>query len=382
MAALLAPIVGVLAPKGLAPLIFVLGAWGWVVGWRAMLERPPRLLLAVAGIVLLLDLWALVTLAWTPAPADALLSWVNLTAVALALPPLLRAPVDETTRRALVLGFVAALLLMLAQRVFDYAAMRGVYEVLGKAFEKTDTNRRLVNLFLFAWPAALLLVQRGKAWLAVAALLATVLAVFAGVSNSAQIAAVVAPMVALAGFAWPRAVPAALAAVAVLGVLTAPLAVPALLAPARFESKLEDRYYSSLHRLYIWEFASQRIADRPVAGWGHDASRQLPGGDEKLPHGGNRMNMHPHNGTLQVWLEHGGVGAVLWAALLAAVAWSLRRLPGRWAPALATGQLVAALFIVHLSFGLWQTAWLAALGLAAVATRAASEMRQAHQPRG
>jgi O-antigen ligase len=382
MAMLLAPVVGVLAPKGLAPLIFALGAWGWLTAWRAVLARPPLLLLAIAGIVALLDLWALASLAWTPAPADALLSWINVTAVALALPPLLRAPVDRTARRALVIGVVAALLLMLAQRAVDYAALRWAFEFLGKDFEKTETNRRLVNLLLLAWPAALLLARHGKAWLAAGALLATVLAVLAGVSNSAQLAAVAAVPAALAGFALPRAVPPALAAVAVLGVLAAPVAVPALLAPARFEGTVEDRYYSSLHRLYIWEFASQRIAERPLAGWGYDAAPQIPGGDAKLPHGGNRMNMHPHNGTLQVWLELGGIGAVLWAALLVAIAWSLRCLRGRWAPALAAGQLVAALLVVHLSFGIWQTAWLAALGLAAVAMRVASEVRQRDQPGG
>jgi O-antigen ligase len=381
MAALLAPLVGVLAPKGLAPLIFALGLWGWIVGWRAVVARPPRLLLAIAALVALLDLWALVTLIWTPSLTEAALSWINVTAVALALPPLLRLPVDETARRALVIGAVLALPAMIGQMLFDYAALRWAVEAQGKDFEKTLASRGLINLMLFAWPAALVLVDRGKWWLAVGLLLAAVIAVFAGVSNSAQLAAVGSVLAAVAAFALPRAIPTALAAVVAIGILTAPVTVPAVLAPANYASVLEDRYYSSLHRLYIWEFASQRIHDRAVAGWGHDASPHIPGGDAKLPHGGNYINMHPHNGSLQVWLEHGGIGAVLWAALLGMVAWSLRRLRGRWPAALATGQLVAALVIVHLSFGIWQTAWLAMLGFAAVTMRVgATHLKSSSRP--
>ena len=372
MAALLAPLIGVIAPRGLAPLIFVLGLWAWIVGWRAVVDRPPRLAIAAAVAAGLFDVWALVTLLWTPDLPEAAVSWLNVTGVILALPPLLRLPVDETTRRALVIGGVLALPAMIGQMLFDYAALRWAIEAQGDQFEKTESNRGLINLMLFAWPAALILLDRGKRWLALGLLLAAFIAVFAGVSNSAQLAVAVSVLAAALAFALPRAVPTALAAVAVIGVLSAPFVVPVALAPATYQSRLEDRYYSSLHRLYIWEFVSQRIHERALTGWGHDSSPQIPGGDEKLPHGGNYINVHPHNGSLQVWLEEGAVGAVLWAALMGMAAWRLRRLPGRWAPALATGQLVAALVIVHLSFGIWQTQWLAMLGFADVTMRIAS----------
>ncbi len=381
MAALLAPILGVIAPKGLAPLIFVLGAWGWIVGWRGVrdaIRRRPRGVLVIALAILVIDLWALVSVAWTPAPADALQSWVNITGVALALPPLLLAPTDEAVRRALITGVVLALLAMLAMLAADYAVLRWVYDLQGKDFDPTTTNRRLVVVLLTVWPAVWVLARRGKRAMALGLLAAGLLTVMAGVSNSAQLAVVVALVAALMGLAWPRGASIGLAAVVAVGVLSAPMTVPAFLAPADYERRLGDRYYSGLHRLYIWEFAAQRIADRPVAGWGYDASPQVPGGDEKLPHGGDRMNMHPHNGSLQVWLELGGPGAAAWALLLATLAWSVGRLPGRVAPALVLGQLAGALVIVHLSFGLWQTAWLAALGFAAVLTMAVarSEVRQ------
>lgn len=372
MVGLLAPLVGVIAPRGLAPLIFFLGLWGWIVGWRAVMATPSRLLRAAAFAAVALDLWALATLLWTPAPTEAFRSWLNVTGVVLALPPLLRLEVDETARRALAIGAVLAAPAMIGQMLFDYAALRWAIEAQGYHFEKTESNRGLVNLLLFAWPGALILVDRGKHWLALGLLLAASMAVWAGVSNSAQFAVGISLLLAAAAYALPRAIPTALAVIAVVGVLAAPIVVPVALAPARYTSMLEDRYYSSLHRLYIWEFVSHRIHDRALAGWGHDSSPHIPGGNEKLPHGGNHINMHPHNGTLQVWLEEGGIGAVLWAALMGMAAWSLRRLLGRWAPALATGQLVAALVIVHLSFGIWQTQWLAMLGFAAVTMRIAA----------
>ena len=36
---------------------------------------------------------------------------------------------------------------------------------------------------------------------------------------------------------------------------------------------------SAGHRLEIWHFAGQRIAERPLLGWGLDASRAIPGGN-------------------------------------------------------------------------------------------------------
>jgi O-antigen ligase len=148
---------------------------------------------------------------------------------------------------------------------------------------------------------------------------------------------------------------------------------------------------SGLHRVAIWDFAAARAAERPVLGWGFEASRVMPGGEVRIPaeafdrlappgparaaldamadHAVQSLPLHPHNGGLQVRLELGIVGL-----LLAAVgAWWIGRGIVRATDrvALASGAAAAAsgLTVALIAFGVWQAWWVASLMLAACAWR-------------
>src|SRR5207302_8324015 len=73
---------------------------------------------------------------------------------------------------------------------------------------------------------------------------------------------------------------------------------------------------SAGHRLLIWSFTGEHIAERPLLGWGLDSSRAIPGGNSEIRPGQNWLSLHPHDAALQVWLELGMPGAVLVALLL------------------------------------------------------------------
>jgi hypothetical protein len=141
---------------------------------------------------------------------------------------------------------------------------------------------------------------------------------------------------------------------------------------------------SAVHRLVIWDFAAARIAEKPITGWGLEASRAMPGGRAlpdaatldrlnianpaqrealALPHV-EVMPLHPHNGALQLWLELGGIGALIGAALMLALGVAASRSA---APAAGAGMLASAAVTGMLSFGLWQAWWVASLLLAMVA---------------
>jgi len=146
---------------------------------------------------------------------------------------------------------------------------------------------------------------------------------------------------------------------------------------------------SAHHRLTIWQFTGQRIADRPVLGWGVDAARTIPGGEEevqvsRLPHGPTDglleqlMPLHPHNAVLQWWMELGGVGVAMMLALL----WTIvRRIetsaPDRFAAAAWGASFVAAFSISAVSYGFWQSWWQASLWLVATLCVATSGLRRA-----
>lgn len=141
---------------------------------------------------------------------------------------------------------------------------------------------------------------------------------------------------------------------------------------------------SALHRLYIWNFAAAHIAERPVFGWGLDASRRMPGGDERVvvwrcdaegkPIGahprvdGTVMPLHPHNAILQVWLELGGIGALIGFATLGLILFRVFAAPawrGRAAQAGFTAAWFGGMSVALVSFGVWQEWFLSALFIAA-----------------
>src|SRR3546814_4235889 len=66
------------------------------------------------------------------------------------------------------------------------------------------------------------------------------------------------------------------------------------------------------YRLHIWDTVSQRIAERPLFGWGFDASPDLPMRDaQPFRPGAKIIPSHPHNGALQILVETGLVGGLL-----------------------------------------------------------------------
>ncbi len=381
-----APVTAVLQSKAMAPLALVAmaltviahrrqhGAWPW----------PPG---AAFWLAVALGLWGVVGAAWSIVPTRSLQTGAAFAGAVLLGGAAARALAEDTAeaRARLARWLAAGLALGLAAALFDdlsgnalRAAVRGLREPPASlAFglkPAAAVMAMLVPLALAApWPAW----ARG----ALAACGAAVILVLPG--ESAKLAVLAG--LAIAGAAWvaPRAVPRLLGAG--LGLLI--LLGPALLAPAleaaapRFAATLP---HSAAHRLAIWDFALARIADRPLLGWGMEASRAIPGGhqgpsEETLarlglnapaqrnfllfPGAAELMPLHPHSGALQVRLELGVPGAVLAAALALMLGLAVAR--GAPHPPAAAGALAAAAVSGLLSFGAWQAWWYATLLLVA-----------------
>ncbi len=139
------------------------------------------------------------------------------------------------------------------------------------------------------------------------------------------------------------------------------------------------------HRVEIWHFAAERIAEKPVSGWGFDASRNIdagktqfvleqPDGSETIYPGVGLLPLHPHNGVLQVWLELGAIGALMVMLLLFGLGRSLASIAtdyGRLGGAMACASTASALCVGLLSFGQWQSWWQASLWITALLCTAA-----------
>jgi O-antigen ligase len=112
-------------------------------------------------------------------------------------------------------------------------------------------------------------------------------------------------------------------------------------------------------RIALWRFAADRILERPLFGWGLDASRAFP---DFIP-------LHTHDAAMQLWLELGLVGAALTAVFFVWLIGRIDKLEAvdRPAAAAAAASLSAYLVVGALSFGAWQEWWLALAALASAA---------------
>lgn len=377
-----APVAVVLQSKAMAPIGLVALAACVLAAWRGG-GAPPWPRAAVAAVAAGLGLWGVVTATWAPEPARALTTGLSLAGMALLGGAAARAiaTADATARGRMLLAFAIGLALGLGAAATDAltghalrAGVRGLAEVPATLVFGLKPAASVMALLLplaiaLPWPVLprALLLAGGAA------------VIIALPGDTAKIAAVLGALAALAALRAPRLVPRVIGGGLAALVLAMPLLVAAV--PALPVERLPT---SALHRMLIWEFTAARIAERPVLGWGLEASREIPGGRgnppaevlDRLrvtdparlawfaePHV-QILPLHPHNAALQVWLELGAIGAAIGAALAWLLGIAAARAPS---PAAAAGALASGAVTAMLSFGAWQAWWIAAGLLAAVA---------------
>jgi O-antigen ligase len=375
IALLAAPFVAVLQSKAMAPLALIPMAitllLGWREGWR---PSPPIGAVLMFGMILVA--WAAITSLWAPEPGRA-----AILALTLAAMMLLAHGAASATQGARLMPWIGfGLVLGLAAAFADWqsgnalrAAVRGLKEVPEALMFGLKPAASLMALllpmgFALPWP-----------WLARAALLLVGAGLLISLpGETARLATIAGLAAALLSLAAPRLVPRLIGAMLGLAILVMPLLVGFI--PKMPTANLP---LSAVHRLVIWDFTVARIAEKPLTGWGLEASRAMPGGRAQpdtatldrlnITNPAQRaflahphvevMPLHPHNGALQLWLELGGIGALLGAVLMLALGYAASRSA---VPAVGAGMLASAAVTGMLSFGLWQAWWVASLLLAMV----------------
>jgi len=353
----------VLVPRGVVPLVSVAGlcAAGLVLS-----AGGPRLRPALALTTTLLGcliVWGMASALWSVDPLRSLVVAARLAglfAIGLALAAAagcMKAP------HRLTLLLLAGLALGVAMAVIDLVT----HGMLGapftdRAYQPAALNRASVSFVILLLPASAVLICCGRAIFALimAAITATAICALAGTAAKAALIAGL-PMSLLLHLS-PIRVARVAAVMSVLLIITAPLTFARFAQLPLLAETADDVKLSAGHRLLIWSFAGDRIAERPLAGWGLDASRAIPGGKDPIRPDQTWMPLHPHNAPLQLWLELGVPGAVLFAMVvalcwfaLATVAWP------RLFAAAAGGSLAAALVASFASYGIWEEWWLGTL---------------------
>ena len=124
--------------------------------------------------------------------------------------------------------------------------------------------------------------------------------------------------------------------------------------------KLETKI---IHRRVIWSFSKEKILQRPILGHGIFSSRVI-GHQYKIINQENKMlsaiPLHPHNSILQIWLELGVLGIILFYVFLFNIInkiYLIKKINHLYA-AFGLVSLFQIFLIGQFSYGFWQTWWI------------------------
>jgi len=370
----LAPPLLAVAPLGMAPLLIATALLGYAVE-RVQSGSWPRIPVDAATLFAVFLVWCALSLIWDLNPSsggrkliDVVLAGCSLLAL-LALADRMDLAQIRRVSWALAGGMLVGLVLLAVETVFDFPLYRAVMGGSPKLDDLVESKRSVDALPLLVWPACLALARLNLPW--VGALLAAVFTIAcvkltASSATTGMALSMLMFGVCFVSIRWVRRI---LAAATVLAfALILPIAIVAYDMGGTTAHWLK---HSGQHRIEIWHFAAQRTLERPLLGYGFNASRYVPNGDSVsrfLPPGQSLIPLHPHDAFLQVWLETGAVGAIIVLTILL----TGLRATTYWPASVARFTLpgyAAGLVVAGLAFGIWQSWWMATIAFSTVAYR-------------
>ncbi len=255
---------------------------------------------------------------------------------------------------AAVAALAIALIYMTADHLTDFSISLWLRELLGFGTENIrQPQDKGTAIFIMLFPVFWRLLSTK------ARLLITPLALAAFITHpmqAAQLAAVAMIFTALGIVYAPRLIKHAV-----------PMGIFVLLWLSPFIFFYATQYdwsglpESWMFRVDMWKSATHLIFERPLMGYGFGTSRLV----EQTLGMDVAFQLHPHNGFLQLWVELGSLGAFAASIMLLPIKTALNERSYHTNRLLLCTLSGWATFTL-VSFGLWQTWWLATLFLTAL----------------
>ncbi|NDE89713.1 MAG: O-antigen ligase family protein [Alphaproteobacteria bacterium] len=261
-----------------------------------------------------------------------------------------------------VTSWIIGLGLLCVECFFNHPIHRWYNQMDSNIAVYENVTKRMAGLFaLSIWPFALWLKTKGKNVLSILSVLAfTSISIFL-TNRSSLLGMVVGSGVLF--FALYQAVLARWALTLLIGLglfFIVPVSTVLPLVSPEITGQLFD---SALARIKVWTVTSKHILEKPFFGHGIDASTGLQSdapnslGAGFFEPGVNVVSHHPHNIFLQLWLDFGMVGAILWGTLLLFLTYRMYK-----AHEIAQPYMIAAAFcslmMLNTTFSLLQAWWL------------------------
>ena len=360
-------IVAALAPRGLVIVLGILFALGTASQGVDVKKVKELLRKPLALILVFLCLWAGVTMSWSPILSNAPWTWVRLMllnllgVLVITQVASLKKPMVKKIKDAVNWGIVTGIFCLFGIFLYIVFISPGTLE---HESQYSWANRSLAASALFIWFYLMTNIVEKQMKFALVLLLCVFL-MFTQMASLAAVCALIISFISLCVLFTFRDSGQRILSIIFPVMVTGFAFLFFYLPPVQIMMPdINFLPFSAIHRLYIWEFVSQKIMLEPYWGWGLDAARSLPGRYSLTPIGGEFLPLHPHNASLQVWVELGIVGLLTFAVMT----WQITRdkYNGFYTNALAVAFVSSYLTIGGVGYGMWQNWWIASAWIAAV----------------
>jgi O-antigen ligase len=373
-------IVPVYASNGAVVLLVlgVLASWHF----RANLQSIKiQLFTSAGGFLIALIAWAFISLFWSQIGLNEI--WATFSVLLLCVAGFIFMGVIEAlnphqTRIAQTV-LISACVAMVGLFLFEFLT-DGVFAkfLKGRTGRHLDfIGRGLSILISVIWPIIALILMRKGNKIGAAILIFVAGATAYQYPNEAMfLGLAVGFFTFIAGLWMRRATIVFVFGTFMLLVITGPMVAHIIMNVPAIKEKVVSVLGHRQHRLNIWEFVSSKVEDRPLIGHGFDMSQHIGAEEnqyyletrEQFGHSRWRLKLplHPHNISLQIWLELGLIGIIFYLGIvfgICRIIWTWRG-PPVWAAALGAST-ASYLTVSSISFGAWQSWWLATAWLVA-----------------
>lgn len=394
IAAILSPVVALYAPKGIV-LLFIIASIASL--YTLVFQKPtrPQFPLSFSLSIIALALWGVASLIWT---VSFELSWsvarsapftlLGGACLILAIKNLSFGERDFIST-SMVWGFSIGIILAVIDIGTDFVLFKtlevirtegdwGSIQSDGRETFRSGfvINNGITVLAMFLWPVLIYLIRKKSHRTVILGFAAAVIIVVGHSSNFAAVASIATGFFGfLIGYFLPRHVHKLSAIGFTFLLLGAPFAIKALPDARTIGEKLPELSFSIYPRLVIWQHASNLVMEKPFIGHGIRTSRAINKDtglipfvfwhDGKIEKGNTKpIPLHPHNGVIQMWLELGGVGAIIGIVLVLSILHNIKNNPAPPVPkALLYSALISSMCLISVSYGLWQSWWMGLLWL-------------------
>jgi len=367
------PIISVYFPRFIAfwPLIIGLGTSYWFIIIKKELFRVSKLYYICAGIISILCLLSTI---WSISPVQSIGDALKVTTIlmfgGLMVSSFKALDVDDFKPYGwlLPIGIIVAASIC-AYDLYNDLVIYKLFHGQDKIGLNTSVMNRGIICCVFTFFASLPFIQNSnlqekqKFLLTAVTGLVMVIMLVLSQSQSGQLAFALGLIMFFVFPARWRFSYIAFGTALIAALLTTPLIVnflyDALVDQSQSNIWVQEAYVGN--RVEIWHFVIEYAMNNPLFGYGIEATNYVRHFD--FEHLYNKMDtvLHPHNFSIQIWMEFGLIGVIIATGILNVLLYKLYSIKDTLVRKSMTVSFIVVLLIAAMTYGMWQSWWLGEL---------------------